>query len=88
MIVALLTLAQMAQPACAPHATVAARLATRFGEAPQFAGLTRDGSLLEAWANRETGTWTLLRVTPDGTACLMASGEDWTAAVIKEGEPA
>ncbi|MGR3823058.1 MAG: hypothetical protein ACU0A5_10830 [Salipiger marinus] len=36
----------------------------------------------------EAGTWTILLVTPEGMACLLASGTDFEAVIPPAGEPA
>lgn len=66
--------AAQAQPACAPRAQLAQTLAQSWGEAPAALGLTRDGALVELWANPVTGSWTLMLTAPNGTACLLADG--------------
>ena len=64
-------------PLCAPRAAVVARLARDFGETPRGLGLAGAERLVELFASKDTGTWTLLRTAPDGTACLIAAGHDW-----------
>lgn len=65
------------EPLCAPRAAVVARLARDFGETPRGLGLAGPERLVEIFASASTGTWTLLRTAPDGTACLIAAGHDW-----------
>lgn len=65
---------------CGPRADFAAGLATGFGEVRHGAGLTvgPDGKaqVLELFTS-ETGSWTLIVTQPDGTTCLVASGQAW-----------
>jgi hypothetical protein len=63
-----------AQAPCADHATVVARLAERYGETRQSIGLAADSTVLEVFASRETGTWTITVTQPGGPTCLVASG--------------
>lgn len=65
------------QGACAPRMVIAEQLEARFREARVGAGLMPDGSVIEIWANAETGTWTIFRATPDGMSCLLAAGTSW-----------
>jgi len=66
--------------ACGGYADAAEALTVQFGETRASSGLAPDGqTLVETWANPATGTWSILFVTPDGNACLMLSGSNWTA---------
>jgi len=51
-------------------------LSRTYGEAVAGQGLA-GGALVQLWRNRQTGSWTILLVSPDGAACALASGEDW-----------
>lgn len=53
---------------CFPMADLFGALATQYGEAPKDQGLTSDGNLMQLWAG-ESGSWTLVIVTPHGTVC-------------------
>ena len=79
MIRAIIIGALFASPAaaqnCAPVTHVAEQLGTQYGETVQDMGIASNGALVQWWGNAETGTWTVIAVTPDGTACLVASGE-------------
>jgi len=70
--------AQSAPPAaaqCAPHESVVAQLADRFGESRQAMGLAPNNALVELFANPETGTWTITGTLPSGVTCMIASGD-------------
>ena len=70
---------------CPLRAEQIAMLAEKYSERPIGAGMVADGaSVLEVYA-AEDGSWTLLRTTPDGQACIVAFGQGWTAA--EQGEP-
>lgn len=38
-------------------------------------GLASAGQVVEVFASETTGTWTITVTRPDGTACLVATGE-------------
>lgn len=67
-----------AQVSCSTHENVAAKLDLEFGESVIGRGLRSETSLYEVWRSAETGSWTIVMVTPDGLACVMASGTAWT----------
>jgi hypothetical protein len=66
---------------CAPHAMFIEGLADRYGERRVMAGLNGDGTVVEIFANDQTGTWTALIVQPTGIACMVASGEQFDSTV-------
>jgi len=67
-----------AQPSnCAKRAVVVERLQDKYGESRQSVGLGRNHEMVEVFASNETGTWTILVSLPNGTSCLVASGESW-----------
>lgn len=79
-----------AQP-CAQRAEVVERLAERYGETLQSVGVQSNSGVLEVYASDETGSWTILVTSPDGTACLIAAGRMWegeAAPLVKPGKDA
>ena len=60
---------------CAARETVMTRLAEGFGESRQSIGLGSNNSVMELFASRETGTWTITVTLPNGMTCLVASGQ-------------
>jgi hypothetical protein len=60
---------------CAPYRAHESYLAARFGEHPVFTGQIEGGLVLRIMANSASGTWTMLVVRADGTACVRAAGE-------------
>lgn len=62
-------------------------LADDYGEARQHGGLVNDSLIAEVWVNDETGTWTLMLIDPDNTACMLASGQFWQTYVSPEKPP-
>ncbi len=71
--------AQTAQ--CLNHGAFIEGLADRYGERRQMSGLNGDGTVVEIYANGETGTWTALIVQPNGMACMVAAGENFDSTV-------
>lgn len=65
------------EPQCAPYELLVAGLARNYGENRRVVGMagTEGRLLFEVYANDETSTWTAITVTPEGTACLLASGD-------------
>ena len=60
---------------CAPREVVVERLAERYRETRQSMGLGANSAVVEVFASRETGTWTITVTTPQGMTCLVASGQ-------------
>jgi hypothetical protein len=76
----------LAQGNCTTRTALTVALATSYSEAPVIMGITSTGAVLELWANAETGSWTVLTVTPDGVACIRATGDNFMP--LPGGEPA
>ncbi|MBP8932456.1 MAG: hypothetical protein KBG46_14395 [Paracoccus sp.] len=85
-IAVLLTLAApaQAQTACTGLPDALAALAARYAEAPRVSGLMANGQLMIITAS-EAGGFTVLIVTPEGLACMVASG---SAFEVRAPEPA
>ncbi len=66
-----------AQMACGERAGIAAQLDAKYGETQRGRGLAAPSVVFEVWASEATGTWTILKTTPNGWACVVAVGEDW-----------
>ena len=75
---AMMTAAQDAQAEganCAARAQVVATLATRYGESRQSIALAADNSVVEVFASRDTGSWTITVTQPGGLTCLVSAGQ-------------
>jgi len=70
------TPASAASP-CYPRDAIHAHLAERYGERPIGIGVTA-GQLVELLTRPDGASWTILVIRPDGLACPVAAGEDWT----------
>lgn len=68
--------AQAQQPRCVPRDRLLAMAADTYGEAPAVRMLDRKGAVVEIFANRESGTWTLVVTPPPGiVSCPFGHGE-------------
>jgi hypothetical protein len=65
------------QVACGERDSVVAKLGEKYGEVRRGGGLAGATAIFEVWASDATGTWTILKTTPNGQACVMAVGEGW-----------
>jgi hypothetical protein len=75
--------AATAQTVCMKHGALVALLGERYQEFRHAIALTDSGLMLEVFVSRD-GTWTILLTTPDGLACVTASGEAWEFAPVPE----
>ena len=75
-----------AQGICGDRAAMVERLKRIYGESRQGAGLSGGTALFEIWANCRTGTWTILKTLPKGTACLKGSGGGWWGLGCEPGQ--
>lgn len=75
------------QASCADREVVVKMLADDYGESIQSIGIGQNGSVIEVYANEETGTWTVLLTRPNGITCLMASGHayEYVSEKVKTG---
>lgn len=67
----------LAQHVCATRADIVKSLQQEFQEAPSAMGMSDNGAVIEVLAARDGKTWTILMTTPDGTSCVVATGEMW-----------
>lgn len=65
--------------ACGQRDRVLAKLAENYGESRQAIGLGANNAVVETFANKETGTWTITVTMPTGMTCLVASGQSYEA---------
>lgn len=82
-VVGLLAQGGLAQPAqsqtCDQRQRVIGHLAAKYKEAPIAIGVTNAGGLVEVLSTGDGQTWTIIVSSPDGTSCLLATGEGWRA---------
>ncbi len=60
--------------ACGEHAALVAALTERYEERQVSIGLQNNGRLLEVFASKRTGTWTILSTQANGKSCIIAVG--------------
>lgn len=60
---------------CGKRTDLVQQLDEKYGETRRSLGVTAGRGLVELYASEETGSWTILVTTPQGTACLMAAGQ-------------
>ncbi len=77
LIVATAPIAASAAGPCYPRDALHAHLAERYGERPAGIGVAA-GQLVELLTRPDGASWTILVIRPDGLACPVAAGEDWT----------
>lgn len=63
-----------ADTVCMPHSELKASLIDWYQERPVAAPSENQEQL---WVSDGTGTWTMVKARADGTACVIAQGEDW-----------
>ncbi len=79
-----------AQMACGTRDSVVAKLGDKYGEVRRGGGLAGPTAIFEIWASEATGTWTILRTTPNALTCVMAVGDGWhddAGKAIPAGDP-
>ncbi len=72
---------------CAEHAQIVEGLATHYSESRVGFGLDNYGRVVEIFASKRQGSWTIVVTFPDGRACLVASGEDWQPMKLTDMRP-
>lgn len=64
-------------PPCAPFDNVVQQLGEDYGESAIGYGLSTNGAATVVFVNENTGTWSIVILTPDGMGCMPAAGGDW-----------
>lgn len=76
---------------CAERSVVLNELASKYHETRRAMGIAANTAVMEMFAAADTGTWTMTVTTPDGTTCLVASGngfETMLESSAAKGDPA
>ncbi len=63
------------QMVCGKRADMVRQLGEKYGETRRSMGLAAGRGVVELYASEETGSWTILITSPQGTACMMAAGQ-------------
>lgn len=72
-----------AQSNCGPSGDVERVLVDTFQEEAHVLGLSRNGYVLTFWGNSETGTWTIIARSAQGTSCVFDAGEGFQRVDLK-----
>lgn len=64
---------------CGPRNQLVVQLTEKYHELRQGAGLSSATQVVEFWASDRTGTFSILVTYPNGTTCILATGNNWTA---------
>ena len=67
---------------CGSHDALAKSLNTKFKETRRVMGVVNAKAVMEIFMSPQ-GTWTVLVTDTTGTACIIASGQDWQEVPIK-----
>jgi hypothetical protein len=67
---------------CGAHDVVAKSLTTKFKEARRVMGVVNAKAVMEIFMSPQ-GTWTVLVTDTTGTACIIATGQDWQEVPIE-----
>lgn len=66
-----------AQSVCADRAQVLDHLTRAYSERRIALGVAGAGGVIELLTRADGRTWTIILSRPDGSACVLATGEDW-----------
>jgi hypothetical protein len=69
---------------CGSREQIIRELGTIFKEQRTALGLMLTGNLLEVYV-ATGGSWTIVVSTPNGLACIVASGENWEQDSVQKG---
>ena len=67
---------------CMPRADLVEKLQTNYSERMVGGGLQTSTQLLEIWSSDQTGSFTVFITRPDGTSCLVSSGQNWNSVAF------
>ena len=72
------------EPVCGPLDELTTILTHSYGEQPVMAGVSYDDTVMQLFANEETGTWTVLLTSiVTGMTCVADGGEMFMRAKVK-----
>jgi hypothetical protein len=71
----LLSTPAAAQNVCGPRDDILELLGNRYAETSTAVGLASSGGVIEVLTSDDGGTWTIVVTMPDGTSCVVVSGE-------------
>lgn len=65
-----------AQSVCGDRTKFIETLAKKFDESPSAFGIASQRNLVELFVSK-SGSWTMIMTSPNGTACIVATGQSW-----------
>ena len=75
---------QIAEVFCDDRDSLLLKLERSYGAERMGRGMRGPEAIIEVWAVRSTGEWTLVQSYPDGKSCIVAMGENWEAMGFAE----
>jgi len=81
--VVLVSSAASAEVPCGQRDTIVDWLAHKYKEAPVAAGINNKGALIEVLSSKDGNTWTILLTAPNGTSCIVETGQAWQSKTYK-----
>jgi hypothetical protein len=76
------------QPMCGTLKSVREGLNKQFKEVEMGGGFINESAAVLLFATPDGASWTLVTITPNGGACILAGGQGWFQAEILKGQPA
>ena len=76
-----------ARPVCDERGLVLDALSANWGEVPAAIGLANGGGMVEVLVSNVGDTWSMIVTAPDGTSCLVATGQGWRPMPWREEKP-
>ena len=65
---------------CGQYEAIIDKLPSQFGEKAVASGTSRNGrTYVEFWASKDSGSWSVVTVMPNGVSCLTSAGQDFQA---------
>ncbi len=77
-----------AEQFCAPRDGALVQLEKQFEEKVLGRGLAVNGKRMIELFVSEKGSWTVLISDPNGSSCVLTSGENWQGTTVLVGDPA
>lgn len=71
---------------CGERDRMVETLKRKYDELPVSFAVVTNGNLLEVLTSQDGETWSLIVTKPDGTACLLSTGENWRKLEPQWGE--
>lgn len=68
---------------CIGTADAYASLTQNYGEERLYTAMRPDGTVIEMWGNKSTGTWSMFITLPNGISCSVGSGTGFETFAAK-----